>query len=175
MPKIAMIIAFKDFRDEEYFIPKEVFEKAGVEITTVSTAVGIAVGVHGGETQVTQMLEDLDVSQYDAVVLVGGRGSHKLLDNPDLHKVVQEAQKLNKVIAAICFAPAILARAGVLSGKKSTVWSSPIDKSAIDILKEEGAIYQEGPVVVDGKLVTARGPEVAREFAQKVLSVLSSD
>lgn len=169
-----MIVAFKNFRDEEYFIPKEMFERAGAKVTTASTAVGTAIGVHGGETQSTEILEDLDVSNYDAVVFVGGAGSHALLDNADAHRIAQEAQKLDKVLAAICFAPTILARAGVLFGKKATVWSSPMDKSAVNILKEEGALYQETPVVVDGNLVTARGPEVAKEFGEEVMNLLSS-
>lgn len=172
--KIAMIIAFKNFRDEEYFIPKEVFEKAGATVTTVSTAIGTAIGVQGGEAESTETVEDLDVGQYDALVFVGGAGAHKFIENSDVHRIAQEAAKADKVLGAICIAPAILARAGVLFGKKATVWSSSMDKSAVNILKEEGALYREEPVVVDGKLVTARGPEVAKEFGETVLKVFNA-
>ena len=50
--KIAMIIAFKDFRDAEYFVPKEIFEKAGAEVKTVSDKLGTAIGADGGDTKV---------------------------------------------------------------------------------------------------------------------------
>ncbi len=173
--KIAMIIAFRNFRDEEYFIPKEVFEKAGAQVTTVSTAVGMAIGSHGGEAEVTSTIDDLDVKSYDAIVFVGGPGSHHLLEDAQVHRIAQEAVKENKVVAAICFAPAILARAGILFGRKATVWSSEIDKTAVKILQEEGALYRQEPVVVDGKIVTARGPEVAKDFGERVLEVLKEN
>ena len=173
MPKIAIIIAFHNFSDEEYFIPKEIFEKAGATVTTISTAVGTAVGVQGGEVEATKTLDDLNVSEYDAVIFVGGVGSHRLVDNTDAHKIAQEAVETDKLVGAICFAPAILARAGVLFGKKATVWSSSMDKSAIKILKEEGVLYRDDPVVVDGKIVTANGPAAAKEFGEKVLQLLT--
>ena len=50
--KVAMIIAFRDFRDAEYFVPKEILEKAGAKVTTVSTKIGTAIGADGGDTEV---------------------------------------------------------------------------------------------------------------------------
>jgi len=61
----------------------------------------------------------------------------------------------------------------VLKGRKATVWQSPLDKSAVKILKEEGADYQKGPVVVDGKIVTANGPGAARKFAETIIKVFN--
>jgi protease I len=171
--KIAIVIAFRNFRDEEYFIPKEIFEKAGGEVTTFSTALGTAVGVHGGETQAEKVLEEFRVSDFEAVVFVGGAGARELIDNPDAHHIAQEAVRANKVLAAICIAPTILAKAGVLFGKKATVWSSPMDKTAVKILREEGVNYREDDVVVDGKIVTARGPGAAEEFALTILQLLT--
>lgn len=172
--RIAIIIAFRNFRDEEYFIPKEVFEGAGAKITTFSTVVGTAIGVQGGEADVEKTLEEFNASDFDAVVFVGGAGARNLMDNTDAHRIAQQTVEAGKVLAAICIAPTILAKAGVLFGKKATVWSSSMDKSAVKILREEGALYEEGPVVVDGKIVTANGPAAAREFAQKLLEALTS-
>jgi len=172
--KIAIVIAFRNFRDEEYFIPKEVFEKAGAKVTTFSTAVGTAIGVNGGEAEVEKTLDEFNTSDFDAVVFVGGAGARNLIDNQEAHHIAQEMVKADKVLAAICVAPTILARAGVLFGKKATVWSSPMDKSAVKILKEEGALYEEGPVVVDGKIITANGPAAAKEFGELILKLLTA-
>lgn len=171
--KIAIIIAFRDFRDEEYFIPKEVLEKSGAEITTVSTEKGIAVGLQGGETNIETDFSELKVSDFDAIVFVGGPGALKELDNETSYKISQDTVSQGKALAAICISPTILAKAGVLSGKKATVWSSPLDRSGVKILEENGTIYQKDAVVVDGKIITADGPLSAKEFAEKIVEVLT--
>jgi len=170
--KIAMIIAFRSFRDEEYFIPKEEFEKGGFEVVTVSSEKGTAIGASGGDANVDILMEDLNVEDYDAIVFVGGPGAYKYIDNKEAHRIAKEAIEHNKVLAAICIAPAILARAGVLEGKKATVWSNILDKSAVKILEENGVIYEEKPVVQDGKIITANGPQAARDFAKKIIEAL---
>jgi len=170
--KIAMIVAFRDFRDEEYFIPKEVLEKSGAEIKTVSTEKGTAVGSQGGEAEVDIKLTDLNVSDFDAIVFIGGSGAPKYLDNEISYQIAREAVSQGKILAAICISPTILAKAGVLSGKKATVWSSPLDKSAIKILEQNSVVYQKDSVVVDGRIVTADGPTAAEQFGKKLVETL---
>jgi len=70
--KVAMIIAFKDFRDEEYFIPKQVLKTAGSKITTVSSELGKAIGIYGGEVDVGMTLDKLKVDDFDAIILSEG-------------------------------------------------------------------------------------------------------
>lgn len=170
--KIAIVIAFRNFRDEEYFIPKEVFEKAEAEVTTFSTEVGTAVGIQGGEAEAEKVLGDFNLSDFDAVVFVGGAGARTLMDNADAHRIAQETARAGKILAAICVAPTILAKAGVLSGKKATVWSGPMDKSAVKILQQGGATYEEGPVAADGRIITANGPLAAKQFAETIASAI---
>jgi len=170
--KIAMIVAFKDFRDEEYFVPKEILEAAGAEIRNVSTQIGRALGADGGEIEIDLLLESLSPADFDGVIFIGGPGCLKYLDNENSYRVAKETVSEGKVIAAICISPVILAKAGVLSGKNATVWSSIMDKSPITILEENGAIYQEGPVVVDGRIVTANGPAAAEEFGAAIINLL---
>ncbi|MCD6550370.1 DJ-1/PfpI family protein [bacterium] len=173
--KIAMIIAFRDFRDEEYFVPKGILEKAGAEILTASTATGTAIGADGGETKVDILLTDLNLDELDAVLFVGGPGCLKYLDKEDSYDLLKEVVAKNKTLGSICISPVILAKAGVLKGKRATVWSSVLDKSSIRILEENGAIYEDKPVVIDGKIVTANGPAAASEFAQAVIKVLTTN
>ena len=170
--KIAMIVAFRDFRDEEYFIPKKIFEENGYEVITVSTNEGVAIGAGGGEAQVDLTIDNLNVDEYEAIVFVGGPGAFKNIDNPEFHRVAQEGVEKGKIVAAICIAPAILAQAGILEGKNATVWSSALDKTGVKILQENGANYLELPVVQDGKIITANGPQSAEEFAKKIVEAL---
>ena len=170
--RIALIIAFRDFRDEEYFITKQVLEGAGVKITTVSTNLGKAIGAYGGEAEVDLLIDELNVFDYDGIVFVGGAGAFKYVDDTKAHEIASSAIKENKVLGAICVAPIILAKAGVLKGKKATVWSSTMDKSPIKILKEGGAIYEDKDVVVDGNIVTANGPAAAQKFGEVLTEIL---
>ncbi len=170
--KVAMIIAFEDFRDEEYFVPKEVLEKAGIEVVTVSNQSGVAKGAGGGEAPVDILVNQLKVEDYQAVVFIGGPGCLKNLDNQPSYQIAQEAVKQDKILAAICISPVILAKAGTLEGKKATVWSSALDKNTVKAFQENGAIYQDKKVVVDGNIITANGPAAAQAFGQKIVETL---
>ena len=171
--KVLMVLAFKDFRDEEYFIPKEILEKAGFSIDTTSTEQGIAIGSQGGEVVTHIAFNEIDLENYRAVIFCGGSGMTNELDNQDFYKLAKSFYENNKVVSAICVAPALLAKAGILENKKATVWSSALDKSFIKVLEENGAIYQDSPVVIDNKIITANGPDAAEEFGKAIVNLLA--
>jgi protease I len=173
--KIAIIVAFRDFRDEEYFTPKEILEEAGAEVKTASNQKGRALGADGGEVNVDLLVSEINPADFSALVFIGGPGCLKALDNEESYKVARETVAKNKVLAAICISPVVLAKAGVLKGKKATVWSSSMDRGPVKILEENGAEYLENPVVVDGKLITASGPRAAKEFGKEIIEVLTRE
>ena len=170
--KIVMVIAFRNFRDEEYFVPKKIFEEAGVEVKTASSQKGEALGADGGETMVDYLVRDVDPSNFNAIVFVGGPGCLQSLDNDDSYRLIQETVAHGVVLGSICISPVILANAGVLKGKKATVWSNAMNRNPIKILQEGGAIYQNKTVVSDGKIITGNGPSAARAFGEKVLEAI---
>ena len=170
--KVVLIVSFKDFRDEEYFVPKGILEGAGVEVKTASNKMGTARGADGGEVEIDLLVSELNPALFDAIVFIGGPGALNQLDNENSYKIANETVSQGKVLAAICISPVILAKAGVLSGKKATVWSSALDRSPIEILKANGAIYRDEMVVVDGKIITANGPAAAQKFAQAIIETL---
>ena len=172
--KILMVVAFKDFRDEEYFIPKKVLEQADFSIDTTSTEKGIAVGSQGSEAIIHIGLDEINLENYEAVVFCGGTGMSNELDNQNFHKLAKDFYQNNKVVAAICVAPALLAQAGILENKRATVWSSSLDKSFIKVLEENGAIYEDNPVVIDNKIITANGPDAAEDFGKAIKELLSN-
>lgn len=173
MPKKAlMVIAFKDFRDVEYFVPKEILEKEGVSIKTASNKEGMAIGADGGQVKVDFEISQINPDDFDVVIFVGGPGCLKNLDNENSYELIRKTIDKGKILAAICIAPVILAKAGVLRGKKATVWTSTFDKTGEKILKENGADYLKENVVTDGKIITASGPAVAENFGKEILKIL---
>lgn len=164
---IAMIIAKNGFRDEEYSQPKEVFLKAGFKVDTFSSSLGIAKGMLGLTAKVDKIIEELKVEDYDAIIFVGGVGSSEYWENPVAHKIAKDAVAKNKILAAICIAPITLAKAGVLKGKKATVYPSEGTQ-----LKQLGAEYTSKDVEVDGNIVTAAGPHAAKQFGEKIKELL---
>lgn len=167
-----MIVASEDFRDEEYFVPKEILEKEGAEVKTISNKKGVAQGADGASAKVDLLVQDVNPVDFDAVVFIGGPGALKYLDNEFSYELTRAAIEQGKILGAICVSPVILAKAGVLKNKKATVWSSALDKSSVKILKENGANYVDEDVVVDGKIITANGPSSAKQFGERISSML---
>lgn len=175
MATIAYIIAKNGFRDEEYFIPKEALIASGHTVVTASNEApgAVATGSRGGEARVDMNITDVKASEFDAVIFAGGPGALENLDNEDSYRIIREAVGLNKLLGAICIAPTILARAGVLQGKKATVWSSADDASGIDAIKENGAEYIDAPVIEDGAIITANGPKATQAFGEALVAYMA--
>ncbi|MGA1875186.1 MAG: DJ-1/PfpI family protein [bacterium] len=165
--KALFIIAHKDFRDEEFTHPKTVLEKQGVKVTVASSSLEKASGMLGMAVQPDILLPEVRVDDYDLVVFVGGSGSDEYWEDATAHRIAETALQKGKIVAAICIAPVTLAKAGLLKGRKATVFSS-----CIDHLKEKGAIYTAQPVVQDGRIITASGPDAANSFGQRLLEAL---
>lgn len=169
MPKVLLIIAHADYQDIEYGKTRQELEKVGIEIEVASSQLGEAKGKLGGRAPVDLSLVSVDVKKYDGVVFIGGPGARReYTENKLAHKIARDVVALDKILAAICIAPTILARAGILSGKRATVWAREGDIEGILILKEGGATYDDRDVTQDGKIITACGPEAAEEFGKKI-------
>jgi protease I len=166
--KAAIIIAENDFRDEELLKPKLILENHGIKVTIFSTTLKEVAGMLGATIKPDLLIKDLDVADYDVIIFVGGMGASQYWFDATAHRIAQKTVEAGKVLCAICIAPVTLANAGVLSGKKATVWRSEMRK-----LTEAGAIYTGAPVQVDGDIITADGPRAAQEFANTIIKILA--
>lgn len=174
--KILMIIAPDQFRDEELLVPRNALTAQGWTVDTVSTKTGEAKGMLGAVEKVTLDLAyastEAQKQAYEAVIVVGGMGSPQYLWNDaQLHQILQTIEKQDRVVAAICLSGAVLAKAGLLNGKKAAVWEMPESLAAF---KENGVEYTGEPVTVDGRFVTANGPDAAAEFAKAVIEKIKT-
>ncbi|MEW6378664.1 MAG: DJ-1/PfpI family protein [bacterium] len=168
--KALFIIAHQNFRDEEYAEPRQALEKKGVQVTVASSSLKKAKGMLGMIVQPDMLIDQVKTSEYDLVVFVGGSGSSEYWKSAQAHRIARSALEENRIVAAICIAPVILAEAGLLEGRKATVFSSPEE---IGLLKARGAVYMREPVVRDGRIITASGPDAADSFAERIIQALS--
>lgn len=169
--KALMIIAPRDFRDEEFQEPKTIMERAGVKVVVASTVAGTARGMFGMQVTPDATVDEVNPAEFDAVVVVGGSGSQTYLwNNSKVQKIVQALHQKGGLVAAVCISPVVLAKAGLLKGRKATVFQTG---TTLNELKKGGALISDAPVVVDGKIITGRGPEAAREFGLKIVENLT--
>jgi protease I len=164
---VVMVIAQNEFRDDEFFLPKEILEKNGIEVKVASTSLAEALGSLGGVYKPELLLKDVKADDFHAIVFVGGIGATQYLDDPLAHKLARDFLNSNKIVSAICIGPVILAKAGILKGKQATVIAPEADK-----LKEAGAVYTAKAVEKDGNIITADGPGAAKEFAEALVKAL---
>ncbi|MFY1111628.1 MAG: DJ-1/PfpI family protein [Methanosarcinaceae archaeon] len=168
--KILLVIAQEQFRDEECFVPKQLFEAVGVEVTVAAEFTETAKGMLGGTIKPDIRISEASMDDYDAIVISGGPGSRTYLwDNKKLQQLVKAAYAKGKVVSAICISPVVLARAGILEGKKSTVFKS---SETLHELKKHGALHEDREVIVSGKVITGRDPNSAEAFGKAVLGAL---
>lgn len=162
-----MVVGSRGFRDEEYFEPRAVFEQAGFEVVTASSREGPVRGSLGGWVRADRFLASVRTADYEAVVFVGGDGAREYLDSRTAWRLAREALERGRVLAAICMAPLILARAGLLRGRRVACWPG-VQAEVV----EAGAVITGDPVAVDERLVTAEGPSSARAFGEAVVRLL---
>jgi protease I len=173
--KVLIVIAPRNFRDEELTEPIHYLEKSGIAYDVISTSKGLAIGMLGGKMLIEKTIADVcddGIAEYAGILIVGGGGSTEFLwDNQKLLKIVRLFDEAGKVVSAICLSPAVLARAGVLKGKVSTVWN---DDLAIEEIRKAGGTFKSEPIVTDGNIITANGPLAAAGFGEKVAKAILS-
>ena len=161
--RILMVIAPNDFKDEELYIPKSLFVEESFSVT-ITSSVKEAISAAGKKQKADILLKDA-TTDYDALVFVGGPGAAVYFNNTSALNLVKKFYENNKVVGAICLAPVILSKAGILNKKAATVF--PTEKNLL-----KGANYTGEAVTVDGNIVTGMDPDSAEEFAEEIIKLL---
>lgn len=171
--KVVIVIAPEKFRDEELAEPVAALKKAGIEFDIASTRPGTCTGMLGAKTSAGITFDDIDPKNYDGMIIIGGSGCQThLWEDKLLVSLASYFHEAGKVVAAICLAPVVFARSGILKGRKATAYNSP---AAFFEMKKGGAVLVGEPVVTDHRIVTANGPAASRDFAAAVIKELSDE
>lgn len=170
----ALILLAEGFEEIEAVTIVDVLRRAEVAVTTAALTAKRVLGAHGIVVEADRLLDDVQADGidagggrgFDALVLPGGMpGSRHLRDDARVKQLIVEQVRAARLVAAICAAPIALEAAGILAGRAATSYPG------YDL---PSARYQEERVVVDGKLVTSRGPGTALEFALTLVELLVS-
>ncbi len=147
----------------------DLLRRAGIHVVTAGLDAQPVCASRGVVLLPDMTLEQALESDYDMVVLPGGLpGADHLGDDARIIGLLQEMAAAGKYTAAICAAPRVLARAGLLDGKRATSYPGALETAAVP-----GLDYSEEAVVTDGNVVTSRGPGTAMDFALHLIELLA--
>lgn len=155
------------FEEVEALTVVDVLRRGGCEVQTVSIMRGrVVTGAHGITVEADVLFAEADHDSCDMLVLPGGLpGAQYLQDHTGLEAQIKAFSRNGKKMAAICAAPMVLGRHGVLSGKRATIYPGMEERLI-------GAQATGESVTVDGDIITGQGPAKAMEFALEVLRIL---
>lgn len=167
MKKAAVIIA-PGFEEGEALTIIDIIRRAGIVCDSVGLTELVVTGAHDITMKCDKVLS-MEICGCDMIVLPGGiPGATNLRDSDLLMEVLKKMNRVGKYVCAMCAAPIALERAGVLDGKRFTAYVGYDQKI-------NTGTFLEDEVVIDGNVVTSRGPATAYGFAYKLAGLLGGD
>lgn len=169
--KTALLLIADGSEEMETVITADVLRRGGIAVTLVSIGDSECVKC-SRDVKIcadTKLSNVSDKENYDVVILPGGLGGSKAFaESAEVGKLLQKQEKENKLIAAICAAPTALKAHGIAKGKQVTSYPAMKDQMI------DGYKYLEDSVVVDGNLITSRGPGTAFAFGLAIVEKLAN-
>lgn len=148
----------------------DLLTRAGINVVTAGLDDQVVVASRGMKLVPDKQLNAVLQDDFAMIVLPGGLpGADYLNKDQRIQTIVKKMAADNKYIAAICAAPRVLATAGLLEGKCVTSFPGALDQFPVNNMT-----YEEKPVVVDGNIITSRGPGTAMDFALTLIELLLS-
>ena len=162
----ALCLLAEGFEDVEALAPVAILRRAGIKTDLCSLGDLIVIGSHGERVIADLSLEDVRDEEYDCLMLPGGKGHVNLEKDERVLQLIRKFASSDRYIAAICAAPTILGRMGLLKGRNYTCFT----------LQNEdfGGYYHHQHVVVDGRLITARAMAASIDYGLKLVEILGS-
>ncbi|MGI6094536.1 MAG: DJ-1 family glyoxalase III [Lachnospiraceae bacterium] len=166
MAKASVFLA-DGFEEIEGLTVVDLMRRAGIDVEMVSILDGLmVVGSHEIHVKADCTLKDFREEEAQMLILPGGGvGTKNLTECTELHACLKRAQEQGKYLGAICAAPSILGKLGLLKGKKAVCYPGFEDCL-------EGAEVLQDPVMIDGKVITSRGMGTAILFGLALIEVL---
>ena len=155
------------FEEIEALTTVDFLRRAEIETQLVSMEETLEVtGVHGIVVKADVLFADAEYARADVIVLPGGMpGAENLMNHEALCANIRTFVELNRPVAAICAAPMVLGRLGLLEGKEATCFPG---------FEEDlkGAKLVDQKVVTCGRIITAKGPGCAMDFALTLIEMV---
>jgi protease I len=169
--KRVAIFAEELYEDQELWYPLLRLTEEGADVVVVGPGGAQEYrSKHGYPVTVDKAISEVDVEQFDALIIPGGYSPDRMRRHPAMVNFVREMAHHHKIVAAICHGPWMLASAEVVTGKKLTGYFSIKDD-----LVHAGGIYQDAEVVVDGNLITSRQPSDLPAFLEAIIAALGGE
>ena len=165
---MVYILLAPGFEEAEALVPVDMLRRANIETATVSITGEPVPGSHGVTVTANITLDRVDLSRADMIVLPGGGPGYKNLGKePRVEELVRKAAEKGLWLAAICAAPTLLGRWGLLEGKNAVCYPG----------MEEGLTGAQPRMdqgfVVDGKIITGRAAGSAFDFGLALVEALA--
>ncbi len=165
MVKVAVVLA-NGFEEIEALAPVDVFRRAGFDCHIIGLNQPVVEGSHGIRVEADRVFTG-ELPDFDLIVLPGGMpGSTNLRDDVRLISCLQNQVAQGRFVAAICAAPIVLERAGLLEGRSFTCFPA-VEIGVGNHLADK--------VVVDGPIVTSQGAGTSLDFAYALVDLLGGD
>ncbi|MBR4941179.1 MAG: DJ-1/PfpI family protein [Clostridia bacterium] len=169
MGKTAYILLAEGFEEIEAITPADILRRMDVNVVLVGVSSKLVRGAHGMEITADATLNRASAVTPDAVILPGGMPGAKNLDAcRPVRELVAKVNENGGIVAAICAAPMVLGRMGLLEGKSATCYPGFEEHLS-------GAAVTKESVTRDGNFVTANGPGAAAEFGFTLGAMLTDD
>lgn len=158
------------FEEIEALAQVDILRRAGLGVTTVSVMnEKIVVGAHSVPVVADKLFDEANLSDATALVLPGGMpGSLNLAEHAGLCKAIEEQHAKGRLIAAICAAPMVFGRLGLLVGKRATIYPGMEDE--LKGAEPTGALVER-----DGNIITGKGPAAALAFGYAIVEALKGE
>ncbi|MEM7815785.1 MAG: DJ-1/PfpI family protein [Candidatus Aenigmatarchaeota archaeon] len=151
------------FEEIEATTTIDILRRAGINVTTAGLPGTIVRGSRGIKLIADIKMDDVNFDRFDGLILVGGDpGWKNLMQSRRIMDAVQKYNEKKKLLAAICAAPCILAKAGVLADRKATIYPG---------MERELPRPRGEKVIADGHIITSQGPGTAVDFALKIVEI----
>ncbi len=159
----VLVPLMTDFEEIEAVTIIDILRRAGITVVTAGLSANPIVGAHGIAVLADVPLDLIQAKDFNGIILPGGKGTPLLHEDARIQDLILEFAHQKKTLAAICAAPIVLSKAGVLKDKQAT--SYPSVRAALEVLA-----YREDSVVIDGAVITSRGAGTAMAFALELVA-----
>lgn len=159
----ALVVLFDGFDDIEAFTAIDIMTRSGIDVTTAGVSSITIESNSKMRVSANRRLSEI-AEIYDALVLPGGHGYKNLVNSKLVLDMIKKYDREKKVIAAICAAPAALAKAGIMEDRPATIFPG---------MEREIPRPRDANVIVSKNVITSKAPGTAIEFALKIVELLS--